>query len=133
VAVKDSSLDTIFRGSGVEQFSESYDQDVTSRTAQLIEASRHDLIVAYQQEYDDILHRCHPESPEALKAVRRHVESFASLAGVCGRAWTDHHYLIAFSPDHGAHFDPATGTGNHGEDIAEDMEVTHFFGLGLVI
>jgi hypothetical protein len=130
VAVKDSSLDLIFRQSSVEQFSEVYDQAVTNRTMDLIEVDRYDLIVVYQQEYDDTLHRQHPESQEALEAVGRHVESFTKIAQTVGSKWSRHRYMIAFSPDHGAHFDSAIGTGTHGDDVPEDMEVTHFFGLG---
>ena len=130
VAVKDSSMDMIFRGAGVDQFTESYDEAVLHRTMELIEADRHHLIVAYQQQYDDTLHRDHPESPAAMDALRRHVESFISLAAAAEAAWSKHRYLVTFSPDHGAHYDPAAGTGTHGDDIPEDMEVTHFFGFG---
>jgi hypothetical protein len=130
VAVRDSSLDTIFRNTHAEHFSEISDRAVTESTLALVEAGRHDLIIAYQQEYDDILHGAHPESPGALEAVRRHIASFASIARALKRHWSRHRYLVAFSPDHGAHFDASLGTGAHGEDIAEDMEVTHFFGFG---
>jgi hypothetical protein len=130
VAVKDSTMDTIFRQTGVDHFTETYDKAVLDRTRELIKADRHHLIVAYQQEYDDTLHREHPESAAAMEAVRRHVGSFVSLAAVVRRVWGGRRYLIAFSPDHGAHYDAAKGTGTHGDDVPEDMEVTHFFGLG---
>ena len=130
VAVEHSTMDTIFRPTGVDHFTEAYDEAVFDRTLELIEADKHNLIVAYQQEYDDTLHREHPESAGAMEAVRRHVESFASLAAALKSAWSAHRYLIAFSPDHGAHHDPATGTGTHGDDVPDDMEVTHFFGFG---
>ena len=123
-------MDMIFRGAGVDQFTEVYDEAVLGRTMALIEADRHHLIVAYQQEYDDTLHRGHPESEEALDALRRHVESFISLAATARAAWSGHRYLVTFSPDHGAHYDPEDGTGTHGDDIPEDMEVTHFFEFG---
>lgn len=130
VAVKASSMDTIFRPSGVDHFTESDDEKVLVRTNALIKADRHQIIVSYQQRYDDILHREHPESREAMEAVRRHVSDFASLAAAVRSAWDKHRYLITFSPDHGAHYDPAAGTGDHGDDIPEDMQVTHFFGFG---
>jgi hypothetical protein len=128
VAVKDSTLDTIFRTAGVDQFTEAYDEAVFERTAELIEAGTYRLIIAYQQRYDDTLHRGDPESDEALGAVRQHVETFLSLAALTRSAWSGSRSLITFSPDHGAHYDPVSGTGSHGEDIPEDMEVTHFFG-----
>ncbi len=130
VAVEDSSMDVIFRGAGADQFAEPYDEAVLRRALDLIEADRHHLIVAYQQQYDDALHRGHPESRDALDALRQHAESFISLAVAADAAWSSHRYLLTFSPDHGAHYDPATGTGAHGDDVPEDMEVTHFFGFG---
>jgi hypothetical protein len=130
VAVKESSLDTIFRKTPARHFSEASDRAVTERTCELVAARRHDLIVAYQQEYDDILHAAHPESASALEAVGRHVADFGVLAWAVRRHWGSDHYLVAFTPDHGAHFDASLGTGTHGDDIPEDMEVTHFFGLG---
>ena len=122
-------MDTIFRQTGVDQFTETSDKAVLDRTKELIDADRHQLIVAYQQEYDDTLHRDHPESAAAIEAVRRHVDSFVSLAAVVKSVWARRLHLIAFSPDHGAHYDEAKGTGTHGDDVPEDMEVTHFFGL----
>ncbi|MDI6739578.1 MAG: hypothetical protein QME74_04355 [Candidatus Edwardsbacteria bacterium] len=38
--------------------------------------------------------------------------------------------MLIFAPDHGAHLDPATGKGVHGDDIPEDMLVTRFFCAG---
>jgi hypothetical protein len=129
VAVKDSSLDTIFRRTGAEHFSETGGRAVTERAVALSEADRHNLIVAYQQEYDDTVHGGHPESEEGLAAVRRHIADFGSIAAALKKNWNRRPYLVAFAPDHGAHFDPTLGTGAHGEDIPEDMGVTHFFGL----
>ena len=129
VAVKDSSLDTIFRGTPAEHFSEASDRAVTECARDLVAAGRHHLIVAYHQAYDDILHAAHPESPSALEAVGRHIADFGSLAQAARRHWGGDHYLVALAPDHGAHFDASLGTGSHGADIPEDMEVTHFFGL----
>jgi hypothetical protein len=131
VAVKGSTMDTIFRSTGADQFTEACDEAVLRRTISLIERDRHQVIVAYQQQYDDILHRGHPESAEALDAVRAHVDSFHALAAAAGAAWGSHRYLVAFSPDHGAHFDRSLGAGAHGDDTPDDMHVTHFFGLGL--
>lgn len=126
VAVKDSSIDLIFRNRQLDYFSEPYDREVTARTRELLAADRHDLIVAYHQEYDDCLHRTTSRSEPALAAVRHHVAAFAALAQTAARAWRDHSYAIMFCSDHGAH--DADGRGTHGEDIPEDMELTHFFG-----
>ena len=129
VAVAGCSIDLIFRQRAVDYFSEPYDQQVIERTLALLEAGEHDFIVAYNQGYDDAVHETTPESPEALLAVRNVIGNFAALAAAFDAHWRSHNRLIAFTPDHGGHVDPATGKGTHGEDIPEDMRVQHFYGL----
>lgn len=129
VAVKDSSIDKIFRGRPLDYFSENYDRQVTERVVALLKLNNHDFIVAYHQEYDDVLHRTNPESAEALRAVRNHINSFERMVAEVEKYWNNANRLIVFAPDHGAHIDPATGKGTHGEDISEDMDVTHFWGV----
>ena len=125
-AVKDSSIDLIFRNRPLDYFSETYDPDVTVRALALLQADRHDLIVAYHQEYDDWLHRTSCRSEPALAAVRHHIAAFATLAQAAAKAWKGRSYAILFCPDHGGH--DLGGRGTHGDDIPEDMELTHFFG-----
>ncbi len=126
-AVKDSSMDLIFRGRPVDYFSEEYDAQVTDRALALLEAGGHDVILAYHQEYDDLLHKVGPWKDEAVAAVARHMEAFARLASAAAVAWKDVPHAILFAPDHGAHTDPATGKGVHGDDIPADMNVTHYW------
>lgn len=127
--VKDSSMEILFKGRRIEIFAEAGDDEVTARSLELIAGDRHDLIIAYHQEYDDTLHEKDPGSEEALAAIRRHAAAFAALAGASVKAWAGRDSMVVFAPDHGAHLDLLTGTGDHGEDIPEDMEVTHFAGL----
>jgi hypothetical protein len=111
VAVEGSSIDTIFRA------------------LQLLEEGVHDLILVYNQEYDDTMHGSTPRSPEALEAFRRHLASFVRLGEVFNEAWASSDRVIAFLPDHGTHVDPESGKGSHGTDSPEDMEVHHFWGV----
>ncbi|MFH1314239.1 MAG: alkaline phosphatase family protein [Candidatus Eisenbacteria bacterium] len=129
VAVRDSSIDRIFRDRVIDYFSEAYDRQVTDRTLDLIKAGEHDLVVAYHQQYDDVLHETGPRSGEALEALENHIAGFLDMAQAVESYWAAHNRMIAFAPDHGAHMDPATGRGTHGDDIAEDMEVDHFYGI----
>jgi uncharacterized protein (DUF2132 family) len=129
-AVKDSSIDLIFRGRPVDYFSEVYDAEVTARALELIEAGGHDFILAYHQEYDDLLHDIGPWKDPAVAAVKRHTESFLKLAEAFDKKWTGVPRAVLFAPDHGAHVDPATGKGTHGEDIPADMDITHFWRFG---
>jgi hypothetical protein len=129
VAVRDSSIDRIFRGRAIDYFSERYDPEVTERTLRLLEEDRHDFVLAYHQEYDDTLHRTTPRSEEAVEALKKHVDAFVRLARAAHEHWAPYDRVLGFVPDHGAHVDPQTGKGTHGLDIPEDMEVRHFYGV----
>lgn len=129
VAVERSSIDLVFRGREVDYFSEKYDREVTSRAVGLLDAAGHDVIVAYHQEYDDTLHDTTPRSARALRALKNHAESFATLSKAAAGSWRRFNHLIAFTPDHGAHVDVKTGHGTHGDDIDEDMNVLHLYGV----
>ncbi|MFN8547695.1 MAG: alkaline phosphatase family protein [Candidatus Eisenbacteria bacterium] len=129
VAVKDSSMDLIFRNRPIDYFTEIYDQEAVERAHQLISDDRHDLIVVYQQEYDDQMHATVPRSPEALRAMRNHIRNFDRLASAAHKRWASVTHAVAFVSDHGTHIDPDTGHGTHGSDLPDDLEVSHFWGV----
>jgi len=129
VAVTDSSMDRVFRGRDLDYFAERYDPEVTDRVLSLLEDGTHDIIVAYQQEYDDVMHKTTPESPDALRALDNHLEAFGALASAFSTHWRYHDRAITWITDHGTHVDATTGRGTHGEDIPADMLVEHFFGF----
>jgi len=128
VAVKDSSCDLIFRNREMDYFSEEYDQQVTARAIELLRSDAHDLILAYHQEYDDSLHATTIEGDRSMAAAEHHVKSFVCLCQAFNTSWSRYDRLIVFAPDHGGHDERVTGHGTHGEDIPEDMLVTHCFG-----
>lgn len=130
VSVRDCSIDVIFRGSSVDFFSEEYDPQVTNRALSLISDGKHDFVLAYHQGYDDVMHGSTPFSEEALKAAGNHVDAFLSLVRAVDRHWGGFNRAVLFAPDHGVHTDEATGRGNHGDDIPEDMDVYHFWKFG---
>jgi hypothetical protein len=132
VAVKDCSIDLIFRGRDIDYYTEKYDPQVTERVVELLDTSDYDLIVAYNQEYDDTMHRTTPTSVEAIKAFRNHLKTFKVLADAFNKRYIDKSCVIAFLPDHGTHIDPETGRGSHGTDAPEDMKVRHFWGIHIV-
>ena len=136
VAVRDSSIDLIFRERPMDYHSLPYDPEATERAIRLLKRNEHDVLVVYHQEYDDILHREGPYSPDAIAAAGRHGASFAALSRVASEAWRDVDHFLAVTPDHGGHEvvedapSDASGRnvrGDHGEDIPEDMDVVHFW------
>ncbi len=129
VAVAGSSVDRLFRDRPLDYFPEPYDGEVAEHAISLIGQDRHDLVVAYQQEFDDFLHRNDPFSEGGRQAVARHVRHFTTLARAARQAWKEHPHAIVFAPDHGAHVDPATGRGDHGLEIPDDMQLFHWYGI----
>ena len=129
VAVKDCSMDIIFRNRQIDYFTEEDDAAVLERTLSLLSDDRHDFMVSYNQEYDDTLHRTRQDGPEALAAAGRHVQTFTLLWQATEEHWAGQNRALLFTPDHGAHYDAMKGKGDHGEDIPEDMDVLHFWRL----
>ncbi len=127
VAVKDCSMDIIFRSRAIDYFTEDYDSQVTERALELVREGRHEFIVAYNQEYDDVMHKNGPESPEAVAAATRHVETFIRLWQAAEEHWAAHNRALLFVSDHGAHVTSGEKKGDHGEDTPEDMHVLHFW------
>jgi hypothetical protein len=129
VAVKGSSIDLIFRNRKMDYYTEEYDPQVEARVLDILDAKDYDFILAYHQEYDDLMHESTPHDAEALKAFRRHLKSFETLATAFNERYISRNRAVVFTPDHGTHIDPANGKGTHGLDIPEDMEVRHFWGI----
>jgi len=129
VAVEGSSIARIFLNREIDYFIEEYDQQVNDRVLRLLRDDDYDFILAYNQEYDDIMHRTTPRSEDAIGAMRNHIAGFEHLAEAFLKRYEDDTRLILFSPDHGTHLNPETGRGDHGLDIPEDMEVRSFWGI----
>lgn len=130
VAVKDSSIDLIFRGRAMDYFSEPSDEAVTERTCELISSGRHRLVVSYVCAHDDALHKHTPYAPEALAAAESNLGQFDRICACCRHFWSDTAWVTVFAPDHGSHVNPATGRGTHGDDCDDDLRVCHFYGIG---
>jgi hypothetical protein len=128
IAVRNSSIDLIFRNRPLDYFSEPYDQETTERALSVVAADEHDLVVVYHQEYDDQLHRTQPFSAECIDAMERHVASVQVLADAAAASWAARSYAMIVAPDHGAHLNAETGQGDHGLDIPEDVSVSHWYG-----
>ena len=129
VAVENSSVDLIFRNRKMDYYSEKYDNEVTNRTIELLKNANYDLIVAYHQEYDDMLHATTPISEKAIQAMNNHINSFKQLAEAFNKYWKEYDRIITFSPDHGSHINMEDGKGTHGNNNPEDMIIKHNFGI----
>lgn len=126
VAVKNSSIDLIFRNRNLNYFSEIYDKEVIDRAISLIKDGNNDFILAYNQEYDDSIHDTTPFSKKSINALNNQNNNFLKLIKYFNEYWFDYNRLIMYTPDHGCHIAPTTSKGDHGLDIPEDMNIIHF-------
>ena len=127
VYVGDSTFKHIFSGRDVDYFEVDTVADMLKITLELIAADQHDLISIHTWEYDHAAHEYGPEAKEALNALSIEAEAFDRIAQAMHKVSDGHRMLLTYSPDHGQHLTEG-GTGAHGSELIEDMNVVHFFG-----
>lgn len=128
VAVAGSSMSVIFKERDIDYYILPYDQEVNEKALELIKEDNYDLLVVYNQEYDDTMHRTGTESEESLMAMHNHIATFDMLANAVKKHWKKHNTMICWATDHGIH-QLENGHGWHGDNIEEDMNVMHFYGV----
>lgn len=128
VAVEHSSMAIIFGGRKIDYYILPYDEEVNEKAKELIKENNYDVIVVYNQEYDDKMHATNPESEIALQAMKSQINTFYELSDTVRQSWTNHNSLICCITDHGIHTGK-NGKGTHGYDVEEDLNVMHFFGV----
>ena len=126
-AVADSSMALIFQNRDIDYFLMPYDGEATEKGLELIASRDYDVVVVYNQEYDDMIHDTVPESPQAMAAVDHHIQAFTRLTDAVREHWADSNSMVVWATDHGNHID-WDGHGNHGEYRPEDINVMHFYG-----
>lgn len=129
VATPGSSIDVLFKERKLDYHTEVDDEAVNKRVLEVLESHDYDVIVVYNQEYDDGIHGTTPTSEKSMKGFRNHLKAFKTLSDAFNRRYSSHNRCIAFLPDHGTHLDPETGRGAHGTEKPEDMDVRHFWGI----
>lgn len=128
VAVKNSSMSRIFNERDMDYYFEDYDNEVITRTVELIAQDKYDFICVYNQEFDDVMHRSHPDSKRSQKAIDHYSQSMDLLGKAVEENWKNHNTLIGYAPDHGTHREWYL-LGQHGKNIPKDMNITHFYGV----
>jgi predicted AlkP superfamily pyrophosphatase or phosphodiesterase len=101
-------------------------EDVNAKTMELILRDEHDFIVIYNGNYDSVMHKFAPESPEALGELRANCHFFGSLCHMIETHWKKHNTLVGFAMDHGCH-EIDGDCGSHGLDMEEDLNILHLY------
>ena len=128
IARSDSSMGTIFTGRPVDYHNEDSDEMATRQGLKAITENKHDVVVVYNMDYDDLLHETEPESKACYDAMNRHINTFAKLVDCACETWKDYDTLFLFAPDHGCH-KTIRGDGDHFCDSPDDMNILHFYGF----
>lgn len=122
----DCSLLHIFRQRDMEYIACDTEAETVGRAAELIMKDEHDLIVCYNGNFDSVMHKYGPESPQALAELRANAQAFRTLSTLIRRLWGRHDTLVGFAMDHGCH-EIHGGCGSHGLDMPEDIDIMHFY------
>ncbi|MEG1942195.1 MAG: hypothetical protein RR049_00140 [Angelakisella sp.] len=127
VTVADSSMAIIFSGRNIDYFPMPYDTEATNKAMELIRDDKYDVVICYNQEFDDVMHESTPQSPVSYAAMQHHIDAFARLTDTAKESWAQYDTLVVCAPDHGTHVN-AQGLGDHGDYIEEDINIIHYFG-----
>lgn len=127
VADKESSLAHIYNERDMDYYYYDTVEEVNAAACDLIREDRYDLLVVYNKNFDSVMHKFGPESPEALGELRYNAAMFAVFARLIEKHWTGHNTLLGMATDHGCHAIDCD-CGSHGLDMPEDIDILHFYG-----
>ena len=122
------SLGRLFLGRDIDyyHFDGATINEVNAKALELIVKDEHDFIVVYNGNYDTVMHKKGPESPEALAELRVNCHIFAVINELIKSNWKHHNTLVGFAMDHGCH-EIDNSNGSHGLNMPEDINITHFY------
>ena len=101
-------------------------EKVNAKAAELIMADQYDFIAVYNGNFDTVMHKFGPESPEALGELRANAQSYGVFCQMIQTHWQQHNTLLGFAMDHGCH-EIDGNCGSHGLDMDEDMNILHLY------
>jgi len=128
VSTAGDSTSCIFLEREMDYFIFDTTDECNEKALELIKEDKHDLIILYNPNYDNTMHRCGTESEEALAELRKNAETYGRIVGQIEKYWGSHRTFVGFCPDHGCHDHDLYGQkAGHGLDIPEDLNVVHFF------
>lgn len=126
VCTDGDSMSKIYLEREIDYFFYDTIEEVNAKTCQLIAEDKYDFIAVYNGNYDSIMHKFAPESPQALGELRTNSRAFGMFYELIKEKWKSHNTLIGFSTDHGCH-ETDGDCGSHGLDMEEDLNILHFY------
>lgn len=126
VSTEGDSISKIFLERAVDYFIYPTKEECNQKALELIEGDRHDLIVLYNGDYDEIMHDNGPEGDLSLQALRENIATFRTVRERICEKWQNHNTTLVFAPDHGCH-QTGPSEGKHGTDAPSDMNIVHMY------
>jgi len=126
VATENHSMARLFLEREMDYYIYETVEECNEKAAQLIEEDCCDMIALYNVNFDKTMHRCGPESQEALDALAQNCATFSAMVEKIETCWAGHRTLVGFAPDHGCH-EIEGGQGKHGTLADDDMHVIHLY------
>jgi len=122
------SMGKIFLQRDMDYFAYETIEEINAKAMELIDVDEYDLICVYNGNYDSTMHKNGTEAEASINELKANVAAFDMFANAIKEKWTSHDTLIGFAMDHGCH-DIDGGSGSHGLDMPEDLNIIHFYGL----
>ncbi len=126
ISTRGDSITEIFKEREMDYIVCETPDECNERAVEVIRADKYDIIVVYNANYDDAMHKTGPESERSINAIKHNAKAFETLTEVAREAWRGKRIVTAFLPDHGCH-EIDGQSGSHGLDMPEDMEIIHFY------
>ncbi|MCL2565409.1 MAG: alkaline phosphatase family protein [Defluviitaleaceae bacterium] len=126
ISTAGDSISCIFLEREMDYFIYETSDECNKKAMELIEEDKYDLIVLYDPKYDNAMHRNGPESKAALAELANNIDTYSEIIEHIKKHWAKHRTMIGFCPDHGCH-EIDGSLGSHGLNMAEDMNVIHFY------
>ena len=126
VSTANDSISCIFLERDMDYYVFDTHNECTEKAIELIKEDKHDLVVLYNGNYDTVMHRAGTESIESISEMKQNIETYCILIEQIEKQWSNHRTMIGFCPDHGCH-EIDGNLGSHGLDMAEDMNIIHFY------
>ena len=126
ISTANDSMSRIFLERAMDYFIYDTHDECNAKAMELIAEDKHDLMVLYNGNFDTVMHRAGTESNEALNELKHNIDTYAMLIGQIKKHWGAHRTMVGFCPDHGCH-EIDGNLGSHGLDMAEDMNIIHFY------
>ena len=125
LTMQESTFNYIFAGRKIDFYNGANALEIREKAIKLIEKDRYDLLSIHTLDYDSAAHHYGPEAKESKNALSLEAEGFDAIAEAIKKLNKGHRTLLTYSPDHGQHL-TLGGTGTHGSNLTEDMNVFHF-------